>query len=158
MFLLVVFLARKCKLIVCILLGHFLSWLLNSLNYFSFLMRSCSLKKSFTLPFLHTFFYKLKVIFHSKLKQCNECNDKQEKCHIHDPLGQTHSLASNEHCFHFVLFCKIFKGGDGRTYDMWEKQWSLSAVTVGWPSGSTEWFSGNSFVVLVSLFVFKCSC
>ena len=24
---------------------------------------------------------------------------------INDPLGQTHSLASNEHCFHFVLFC-----------------------------------------------------
>ena len=26
---------------------------------------------------------------------------------INDPLGQTHSLASSEHCFHlkFVLFC-----------------------------------------------------
>ena len=24
---------------------------------------------------------------------------------INDPLGQTHSLASNEHCFRFALFC-----------------------------------------------------
>ena len=24
---------------------------------------------------------------------------------INDPLGQTHSLAISEHCFHFVLLC-----------------------------------------------------
>ena len=32
---------------------------------------------------------------------------------INDPLGQTHSLASSEHRFHFVLFEKSID--DGRT-------------------------------------------
>ena len=35
---------------------------------------------------------------------------------INDPLGQTHSLASTEHRFKFVLFGKV--GTYGRTYDM----------------------------------------
>ena len=31
---------------------------------------------------------------------------RQDRCH-HDPLGQTHSLASSKHCFRlkYVLFC-----------------------------------------------------
>ena len=33
---------------------------------------------------------------------------------INDPLGQTHSLISGDHCFRFVLFCQILKSGDGR--------------------------------------------
>ena len=33
---------------------------------------------------------------------------------INDPIDQTHSLASSEHCFHFVLFYYILKSGYGR--------------------------------------------
>ena len=58
---------------------------------------------------------------------------------INDPLGQTHILASSEHCFRlkFVLFCKV--GTDGRT-DEWmtcAKPMVPTAMTMCWPSGST---------------------
>ena len=56
---------------------------------------------------------------------------------INDPLGQTHSHASSEHCF--LLFCfsrfEKWRWMDGRHV---RKQWSLPAVTLGWPSGSTR--------------------
>ena len=49
---------------------------------------------------------------------------------INYPLGQTHSLASSEHCFRFVLL--DLKSGDGRAAGQQvRKQWSLQAVTVG---------------------------
>ena len=35
-------------------------------------------------------------------------------CIINDPLGQTHSLASSEHCFRFK-FLLFLKSGDGQT-------------------------------------------
>ena len=56
---------------------------------------------------------------------------------IIDPLGQTHSLASSEHCFDFVLFLLNFEkyGRTGGRHV--RKQWSLPAMTLGWPSGST---------------------
>ena len=56
---------------------------------------------------------------------------------LNDPLGQTHSHASSEHCF--LLFCFSSFEKWGRTYGEHEeftKQWSLPAVTMGWPSGS----------------------
>ena len=42
---------------------------------------------------------------------------------INDPLGQTHSLASSEHCF--LLFCVLLdlKSGDGRTDNMCENNY-----------------------------------
>ena len=52
---------------------------------------------------------------------------------INDPLGPTHSLASSEHCFRFVLLDFQKVGTDGRHV---QKQLSLVAVTVGRPSGS----------------------
>ena len=54
---------------------------------------------------------------------------------MNDPLGQSQSLASSEHCFRlkFVLFWKV--GMDGRHV---RKQLSLPAVTVGRPSGSIQ--------------------
>ena len=44
---------------------------------------------------------------------------------INDPLGQTHSLGSSEHCFRlkFVLF---WKSGDGRTDGRTDKVFSQS--------------------------------
>ena len=42
---------------------------------------------------------------------------------INDPLGQTHSLASSEHCFHFVLFCQILKSGNERTDNMYKNNY-----------------------------------
>ena len=52
---------------------------------------------------------------------------------INDPLGQTHSLASSEHCFLLFCFARFEKWGrtDGQHV---RKQWSLKAVTFGWPS------------------------
>ena len=47
---------------------------------------------------------------------------------INDPLGQTHSHASSEHCFVFLDLKSV------RT--TCAKQLSLPAVTLGWPSGS----------------------
>ena len=54
---------------------------------------------------------------------------------INDPLCQTHSHASNEHCFLLFCFSKFETWGrtDGQHV---RKQWSLPAVTLGWPSGS----------------------
>ena len=55
---------------------------------------------------------------------------------INDPLGQTHSLATREHCFSFVLFLldiEKWRRTDGQHV---QKQLSLLAVIVWWPSGS----------------------
>ena len=37
---------------------------------------------------------------------------------INDPLSQTHSSVSSDHCLclNIVLFCEILKSGDGRTF------------------------------------------
>ena len=53
---------------------------------------------------------------------------------INDPLGQTHSLTSSEHCFRlkFVLLWKV--GTYERTYE--RITWSLLAGLWIWPSGS----------------------
>ena len=68
-----------------------------------------------------------------KVNRCSINVIRKKTCVINDPLGQTHSLASSEHCFRwkFALFWKV--GTDGRRV---QKQWSLRAVTVGWPRGS----------------------
>ena len=54
---------------------------------------------------------------------------------INDPLGQTHSHASSDHCFLLFCFARFEKWGwtDGQHV---QKQLSLPAVVVGWPSGS----------------------
>ena len=54
-------------------------------------------------------------------------------CAISDPLGQTHSPSSSDHYSHLkmILFCEIFKRGDGRT-----PREELVITTVGWPRGS----------------------
>ena len=56
---------------------------------------------------------------------------------INDPLGQTHSLASSEHCFLLFCFAKFEKWGrtDGRTACL---KTNMPAVTVDWPSGSNK--------------------
>ena len=38
---------------------------------------------------------------------------KYKTCVINDPLGQTHSLASSEHCFSLKYFF-VWKSGDGQ--------------------------------------------
>ena len=55
---------------------------------------------------------------------------------INDPLGQTHSHSSNEHCF--LLFCFSTFEKWGRTYGRTTcvKTMIPKAVTLGWPSGS----------------------
>ena len=58
---------------------------------------------------------------------------------INDPLGQTNSNASSEHCFRLFCFARFEKWGrtDGRTDGQHvQKQLSLRAVTLGWPNGS----------------------
>ena len=54
---------------------------------------------------------------------------------INDPLGQTNSLTSSKHCFLLFCFAKFEKRErtDGQHV---RHVWYLSAVTVGWPSGS----------------------
>ena len=59
----------------------------------------------------------------------------QDRYVTNDPLGQTHSHASSEHCFLLFCFSRFKKWG--RTYGQhMRKLWSLPAVTLGWPSGS----------------------
>ena len=54
---------------------------------------------------------------------------------INDPLGQTHSLASSEHCFLLKYLLNIRT--DGRTIGRYvRKQLSLPTVTLGRPRGS----------------------
>ena len=53
---------------------------------------------------------------------------------INDPLGQTHSHASSEHCFLFC-FARFEKWGRTDRQHV-RKKLSLPAVTVDWPSGS----------------------
>ena len=60
---------------------------------------------------------------------------------INDSLGQTHSLAGSQHCFLLFCFSRFEKWGRtyGWTYGQYvRKQWSLPAVTLGWPSGSIK--------------------
>ena len=59
---------------------------------------------------------------------------------INDPLGQTHGHASSEHCFLLFCFSRFEKWGrtDGQHV---RKQWSLLAVTLGWPSGSKRFLA-----------------
>ena len=54
---------------------------------------------------------------------------------INDPLGQTHSLASSEHCFLLFCFARFEKWGwmYGRTTCA---KTIIPTVTVGWQSGS----------------------
>ena len=54
---------------------------------------------------------------------------------INDPLGQTHSHASSDHCFLLFCFSRFEKWGwtDGQHV---RKQLYLPALTLGWPSGS----------------------
>ena len=67
-------------------------------------------------------------------KKINLRNLRKKKTgDINDPLGQSHNIASSEHCILcFVLLA--LKSTDGRT--TCAKQWSLSAVNGGWPTGS----------------------
>ena len=44
-------------------------------------------------------------------------------------------IASNEHCFLLFCFSRFEKWGWTDEQHVW-KQWSLLAVTLGWPSGS----------------------
>ena len=58
---------------------------------------------------------------------------------INDPLGQTHSHVSSEHCFLSFCFSRFENSGRtyiqvGRTDNMCENN---DPVTLGWPSGST---------------------
>ena len=72
---------------------------------------------------------------------------------INDPLVQTHSHASSEHC---CLFCFSRFDKWGRTYvrtygQHVRKQLSLPAVTLGWPSGSINQISYANCRVKVML-------
>ena len=59
-------------------------------------------------------------------------------CVIIDPLGQTHSLSSSEHCFRlkFVLFWKV--GTDGRTN---ERTCAETMITTSRDCGSASWIT-----------------
>ena len=61
---------------------------------------------------------------------------------INDPLGQTHSHASSEHCFVLFVFVDL-KSGDGRT-----DEWTTCAKILGWPIGSIM----SNFSPISSLF------
>ena len=41
---------------------------------------------------------------------------------INDPLGQTHSLTSSEHCLFTLEICFVLKSGDGRMNGHVQKQ------------------------------------
>ena len=61
-------------------------------------------------------------------------------CVINDPLGQTHSLASSEHCFVLNLFCFEKWGrtdADVRTDDMCTK----TMIPTGLDCGLAEWIN-----------------
>ena len=59
---------------------------------------------------------------------------------INDPLGQTHSLDSSEHCSHlkFVLFRKV--GMDGRM----NEQCAKTMITTTRDCGSASWIKYTS--------------
>ena len=63
--------------------------------------------------------------------------DWQDRCVINDPLGQTHSLASSEHCFRFkfVLFWKV--GMDRRTDE--RTTCAKTMIPTGRDCGLAEW-------------------
>ena len=52
---------------------------------------------------------------------------------INDPLGQTHSLASSQHCFYPIFF--VLKSGDGR------KTCAKTMITAGRDCGSASWIN-----------------
>ena len=62
----------------------------------------------------------------SKLKQDN------------DPLGQSHSLASSEHCFHLKFLLKKWARTDIRTTCV------KTIITTGRDCGSAEWIIERS--------------
>ena len=62
---------------------------------------------------------------------------KQDRC-INDPLGQTHSLASSEQCFRFVLL------------DFEKDGWTTCAKTMipptGRDCGAAEWINLQTYI------------
>ena len=87
-----------------------------------------------------------KVLFQTKCEKVKKIKICKTGL-INDPLGQTHSLTSTEHCYHFVFLKSLDGRTDGRHV---RKQWSLPAVTVGWQSGSiTTKSSASSCVFLI---------
>ena len=54
---------------------------------------------------------------------------KNKTCVINDPLGQTDSLASSDHCFLLFIVLLYWKSGDGRT-DERTNGWTTCAKTV----------------------------
>ena len=81
--------------------------------------------------------FKLKIaVFESgKLGQTNNPGGhKKDKTDvINDPLGQTHSLASSEHCFLLFCFARFEKWTDERT------TCAKTMITTGRDCGSAEW-------------------
>ena len=66
---------------------------------------------------------------------------------INDPLGQTHSHASSEHCFLLFWFSRFVRT-DVRTTCA-----KTMSVTLGWPSGSIS--SEFCYTLFCSLYIFS---
>ena len=83
----------------------------------------------------------LEANYLSKLLANRVKNNNYKTGVINDPLSQTHSLASSEHCFHFVMFCQILKSGDGRTYGQTYGRMTCAKnnIPIGRDCGSAEW-------------------
>ena len=73
------------------------------------------------------------------LRDISEKKYKNKTDVINDPLGQTHSLASSEHCFLMFCFARSEKWGrtDGRTETTCEK----IIITAGRDCGLAEWIN-----------------
>ena len=77
----------------------------------------------------------LLIEYHRSFKNCK----RNKTGVINDPLCQTHSLASSEHCsrLNFVLFLKV--GTDGRMYE--RTTCAKAMITTGRDCGSASWIN-----------------
>ena len=69
-------------------------------------------------------------------KKCNRnMENKQVSSMIHSARPTVSPVASNEHCFCFVLFCQILKSGEGQT------TCSKTMIPTGHDCGSAKWIN-----------------
>ena len=67
-----------------------------------------------------------------------------------DPLGQTNSHASSEHCFLLFCFARFEKWGDGRT------TCAKTMIPTGRDFGLAEWININIYKAIILAWKFVC--
>ena len=124
----------------CITFCNFNFWILTILSYDKtgkkLIQRSYFWFTDGSDHYFHTWWLYVRPHFHNVKRE----HKYYKTGVIYDPLGQTHSLASCQHCFHFEIFWKVGTDADGRTDQTHVK----IMITSGQDCGSAEWIKFNS--------------